>query len=167
MYELLAANVLAVAGQLVAIHSSTRNDKKQILLLQGLSIILMMSASIILKGYSALVIDALGLSRNILSYYSVSFKGLPYVYIALSIVFGLYFNNLKIVGLFPIVANAAQSLIFLNKRSTTKQIQLVSGFATLCWAVYDFAIMAYASVFFDAISAISYFYNALKKDKDN
>ena len=167
MYELLAANILTVAGQLVAIHSSTKNDKKQILKLQSLSILLMMTSSIILKGYSALVIDALGLSRNILSFFSVSFKGLPYIFIVLSIVFGLYFNNLGIVGVFPIIANVTQSLIFLNRRSTTRHIQLVSGFAALCWAVYDFAIMAYAGVFFDAVSSFSYFYNALKKDKEN
>ena len=116
MYELLAANILTVAGQLVAIHSSTKDDKKQILKLQSLSILLMMTSSIILKGYSALVIDALGLSRNILSFFSVSFKGLPYIFIVLSIVFGLYFNNLRIVGVFPIIANVAQSLIFLNRR---------------------------------------------------
>ena len=163
MNGILIANILTVIGQLVVFYASTRHEKGEILRIQIVSMLLMSCASLILKGYSAIVMDAVGIARNVLSIYGITFKGLPYIFIVISIVFGALLNNMGFLGLFPIFANVAQSLIFLDKKATTRQIQLVCSFASVCWAVYNFAIASYAGTFFDAVNAVSYLYSALKE----
>ena len=166
MKNLLLANILTVIGQLVSFVASTRKEKKQILLVQILAMLIMSAGSLLLKGYSAMVMDGLAILRNVFSIYSISFKGMSQLFIVLAIVLGVYFNNLGFLGMFPIFSNVAISLVYLNKNASTKMIQLVSAFGCVCWVIYDLAIGAYAGMFLDTVNAISYVYNALdRKEK--
>ncbi|MBR4610584.1 MAG: YgjV family protein, partial [Erysipelotrichaceae bacterium] len=125
MREVLYANILTIIGQLITFYSSTRKQKNQILIFQIVAMAVMSCGSLLLKGYSAIVMDAVAILRNLFSIFSISFKGLPIFFIVLSLVLGFLFNNMGFIGYLPMIANVGQSIFVLNKNTTTRQLQLV------------------------------------------
>ena len=110
MNVVLTANLLIIIGQLIGLFASTRNDKKQILIWQCVSMAVMSSSSILLKGYSAVVQDVISITRNILSLCSLSSKGLQIAFVVAAVVLGILFNNRGILGLLPMAAESWQPL---------------------------------------------------------
>ena len=160
---MLLANILMIVGEGVFFYSSTRKDKKSILIVQIISMLVMSVASFLLKGYSANVMDAIGISRNILSIKGISSTFLSYLFIVLSIVLGIIFNSNGFWGLLPIVANVMQSLIILDSKATLKQLRVVSAISSLCWGMFNFAIKGYAGMFFNIANFLSFMFHAFKK----
>ena len=81
--------------------------------------------------------------------------------IAIAVIFGSLFNNIGILGYLPILANVVQSIVVLNKKTTARQLQFMFAFVSLCWAVYNFVIKAYAGAVFDAINMLSFLFNGI------
>ncbi|MBQ6216527.1 MAG: YgjV family protein [Erysipelotrichaceae bacterium] len=167
MNDVLIANILTIIGQGFTFYSSTRKEKRAILWFQIVAMLFMSTGSLILKGYSANVMDAIAITRNLMSIYSFSFPGQTYVFIAIAVIFGSLFNNIGILGYLPILANVVQSIVVLNKKTTARQLQFMFAFVSLCWAVYNFVIKAYAGAVFDAINMLSFLFNGItNKTKD-
>ncbi len=166
MKAVLYANILTVIGQLFAFFASTRKRKDEILRIQILSMLLMSVASFLLKGYSAIVMDGIAITRNILSIHSISFPFLPQIFIVLAIVLGSLFNSNGLVGYLPILANVSQSLFVLNKKTTGRQLKFVFAFVSACWAVYNYAIRSYAGALFDGVNCFSYVLNGLRNKEE-
>ena len=164
--EVIIANILTILGQFVVFYASTRKDKRQILSFQIVSMLIMSLGSLLLKGYSAIVMDAVAILRNLFSLFSIDHRLLPYLFIGLSVVFGHIFNNMGWVGYFPMIANVVQSIFVLNKKTTTRQLQFVFSFASFCWAIYNIAIRAYAGMFFDLVNAISFLINGIRRKEE-
>ena len=97
MREVLYANILTIIGQLITFYSSTRKQKNQILIFQIVAMAVMSCGSLLLKGYSAIVMDAVAILRNLFSIFSISFKGLPIFFIVLSLILGYLFNNMGFI----------------------------------------------------------------------
>ena len=168
MREVLYANILTIIGQLITFYSSTRKQKNQILIFQIVAMAVMSCGSLLLKGYSAIVMDAVAILRNLFSIFSISFKGLPIFFIVLSLILGYLFNNMGFIGYLPMIANVGQSIFVLNKNTTTRQLQLVFAFTSLCWGIYNVSIKSYAGAAFDFANMTSFLYNAFRnKEKEN
>ena len=163
---ILIANLLIILGQLIGLFASTRNDKKQILIWQCVSMAVMSSSSILLKGYSAVVQDVISITRNILSLCSLSSKSLQIGFVAAAVILGILFNNRGILGLLPMAATVAQNIVILNKDATKKQLQLACAFSAFCWVIYNLTIMAYAGAVLDGFNGISYLYHALRSNEE-
>ena len=73
MREVLYANILTIIGQLITFYSSTRKQKNQILIFQIVAMVVMSCGSLLLKGYSAIVMDVVAILRNLFSIFSISF----------------------------------------------------------------------------------------------
>ncbi|MBQ6335006.1 MAG: YgjV family protein [Erysipelotrichaceae bacterium] len=166
MNVILVANILLIIGDIVLLAGARFKEKKQILYIQILSMLIMSLASLLLKGYSGIVQDVLGIIRNLLSIKGITGKYLSYLFIVASIVFGILFNNLGFLGTLPIIANVSQSLIVMDPKAKAWQIKLVSGLGCLCWGVYDYVIKAYAGAAINVFTALSYLYHALKDKKE-
>ena len=163
MNTILLANIIMIIGEGFFFLGSTRKDKRSILLCQIASMLIMGVASFLLKGYSAIVMDAVGIVRNILSINNISSSFLSYLFIVLTIVLGILFNSNSLWGILPIVANVTQSLIIHNEKVTVRQLRLASAFSSLCWAVFNFVIKGYAGMAFNIANCLSYLYHGLKK----
>ena len=72
MREVLYANILTIIGQLITFYSSTRKQKNQILIFQIVAMAVMSCGSLLLKGYSAIVMDVVAILRNLFSIFSIS-----------------------------------------------------------------------------------------------
>ena len=105
MNNILIANILAFIAQMISIYMSTRNNKGKILSVQIVSMVLLSLSSFLLKGYSAVVIDALAIVRNIVVLKQIQNRYLDLSFVILTVVLGVAFNNRGFIGLLPIVAN--------------------------------------------------------------
>lgn len=162
MDNVLTANVLTIIGQLVTFYSSTRQNKKAILSFQILAMLFMSAGSLLLKGYSAIVMDGIAITRNLMSIFSLSFPGQAYVFIAIAVILGVGFNNIGPLGLLPLVANITQSIVVLNNKASARQLQFMFAFVSFCWGVYNLVIKAYAGAAFDLINMCSFLYNGIR-----
>ena len=61
----LVSNLLSLIAQLLTINISLSEDKIKIIYYQFISMILFILSSLLLKGYSAVVVDCVGIIRNI------------------------------------------------------------------------------------------------------
>ena len=82
MNEVLIANILMVIGEGILFVASSRKSKKQILLFQIASMVIMAVASYLLKGYGAIVMDVIGITRNVLSISNIASRYLTYLFIS-------------------------------------------------------------------------------------
>lgn len=120
MREVLYANILTIIGQLITFYSSTRKQKNQILIFQIVAMAVMSCGSLLLKGYSAIVMDAVAILRNLFSIFSINFKGLPIFFIVLSLILGYLFNNMGFIGYLPMIANVGQSIFRIEQEHDDK-----------------------------------------------
>lgn len=167
MNEVLIANILMVIGEAILFIASSRKNKKTILIYQIVSMLVMTVASYLLKGYGAIVMDVIGITRNLLSINNIASRWLTYFFISAAIVFGLLFNNKGFLGILPILANVSTSLIIIDRKSTARQVRFVCAFSSFCWAIYNFAIKGYAGVVTNFINCFSYLYHAISMKEEN
>lgn len=163
---IIIANIFVLIAQVFGFLASTKTKKNDILINQCLFMGLISISSLLLKGYSAVVINVLGIVRNELSIQGIDNKSLNYLLIIASIILGCLFNNNQGIGYLPILANTMQSAVILNDRAQTAHIQLVCGLSSICWTIFNLAIFSYMGALFNLINAVVYFYNFRKNHKD-
>ncbi len=153
---MLIANGLTLLAQLVNLYAASRKSKNDILLWQCIFMVLIGITSFLLKGYSAVVTDVLGIIRNLIIIRRIENRTVDIVQMILCIVLGIYFNNNGFIGYLPIVATISQSLLLLNRNARTEAVQLVCAFSSLCWVIFNLGIGSYVGALFNALAAVSY-----------
>ncbi len=147
MYEVIIGNVCSVGAMVSDSISGTRKTEKEILLVQCISQLFYIASSLVLKGYSATVQNAVAIARNL-----VAIKGKPsrlveIVLILTPVVLGIVFNNRGLIGYLPVVANLEYSLavFYLPKEPKMLKYAFVLNCAMFC--VFNFAILNFVSGF--------------------
>lgn len=147
MNTILIANAIALIASLLMVYTGYIKKKEKILFFQTIQIGLSVISNLILGGITGAIINALGLIRNILCYKEKLNKIAQIILIILSILLGVYFNNLAIIGLLPIISNVVY-IVFMNIKDVIKFKYLII-FTMTMWLVYDIYIMSYTSAVFD------------------
>ena len=147
MNTILIANAIALIASLLMVYTGYIKKKEKILFFQTIQIGLSVISNLILGGITGAIINALGLIRNILCYKEKLNKIAQIILIILSILLGVYFNNLALIGLLPIVSNVVY-ILFMNIKDVTKFKYLII-FTMTMWLIYDIYIMSYTSAVFD------------------
>ncbi|MBO4537275.1 MAG: YgjV family protein [Erysipelotrichaceae bacterium] len=163
---LLTANAITLLAQLVNLYASTRKNKKDILLWQCVFMVLIGVTSWLLKGYSAVVTDILGIIRNLIIIRGIENRTVDIIQIVLCIVLGVYFNSNGLIGYLPIIATISQSLLLLNRNVRTDHVQLVCAFSSVCWTGFNLGIGSYVGALFNALAAVSYLATMFREKKD-
>ena len=147
MNTILIANAIALIASLLMVYTGYIKKKEKILFFQTIQIGLSVISNLILGGITCAIINALGLIRNILCYKEKLNKIAQIILIILSILLGVYFNNLALIGLLPIISNVVY-IVFMNIKDVIKFKYLIIFTMTL-WLIYDIYIMSYTSAVFD------------------
>lgn len=147
MNTVLIANAIALIASLLMVYTGYIKKKEKILFFQTIQIGLSVISNLILGGITGAIINALGLIRNILCYKEKLNKIAQIILIILSILLGVYFNNLALIGLLPIISNVVY-IVFMNIKDVIKFKYLII-FTMTMWLVYDIYIMSYTSAVFD------------------
>lgn len=146
----IIGNIIAFIASVFMVIAGLLNERKQILAMQIIQMTLFIISNIVLKGYTAVVINAISIIRNLFAYKDKLSNMVSYILLALTAVFTFIFNNHFIIGLLPLVGTIVFTLN-LNNKSIIK-IKLALSFSMLMWLIFDIYIQSYSSALFDFLS---------------
>lgn len=120
--------------------SSWAKSAKKMLLAQTLSQFIYGIGAVVLKGYSAAVQNGISLVRNLLATRNRSMKYIEWILIALGVGLGLFFNNLGLLGLLPVVSNLQYSLAVLFFKHDEQKLKISFFINVFLFGIFNAAI---------------------------
>ena len=123
--------------------SGTRKKHRQILAVQIISMLFYAAASIVLKGYSGTVQNAVGILRNLAAMKNIKSKLVEWILIVLGVVLGIVFNNRGLLGWLPVIANLEYSIAVFRFRQDARGLKYAFIINMLMFAIFNIAIMNY------------------------
>ena len=165
MTDLIVGNACSLCAMVSDSISGTRKKNSQILGIQILSQIFYGVGSIILKGYSGTVQNAVAILRNLAAMKGLKSKWIEWILIVLGVVLGIVFNNLGLVGWLPIVANLEYSIAVFYFKKSEKGLKIAFIINMLMFTVFSFAISNYVGILSNTVVAVTTFVSLLRKRK--
>lgn len=150
---LIIGNIIALLASILIVFISYAKNKKNIIILQTLQVSLLTLSNLILGGLTGAIINAITIVRNILCYKNKLTKLNITIISVLLIVLSLYFNNLSLIGVLPLISTVIYT-VFINTKSTII-LKLLLLLNMICWGIYDFTIQSYTSAIFDFLGIIT------------
>ena len=169
MNKIIIGNFIALFAASLSIIIGFIKNKKDILSIQTLQYLVYTISNIILGGFTGAITDLISIVRNILSYKEKLTKRIITLIIIISIILTLMFNNLGLIGLFPLFGNIIY-ILFINTTDEFK-FKILILITMLFWLVYDITIKSYTSAVFDLVSIMAclisafHMYTTNKKEK--
>lgn len=147
---LIIGNVIALIASIFMVIAGLLNDRRQILVVQIIQMTLFIISNVVLGGYTAVVVNAISIVRNIVAYKGKLTNNVSYFLLVLTTIFTLIFNNHFIIGLLPLVGTIVFTLNLNNKNIT--KLKLALSFSMLMWLIFDLYIKSFSSALFDFLS---------------
>ena len=143
-HYLIIGNIFSLLSAICIMISAAQKNKKNFMLYQIGDTVFGSFANIVLSAYAALAISLVCLIRNVLSYKNKLSQSVTAVLTVLSVVIGLYVNNLGYIGFLPIIAAASFTIcIYITKNEQQMRYALVVNM--LLWFVHNAYVQAYPS----------------------
>lgn len=141
---LFIGNIFSLLSAICIAISVIKKSKKDFMYWQIGDTFFGIIANISLSAFAALIISIICFIRNILSYKNKLTKNITIILLLISIIFGLYVNNLGIIGLLPIIASASYTIcIYITKNEQQMRYALVANM--LLWFIHNIYVQAYPS----------------------
>ncbi len=151
--SLIIGNIFSFFAVTCVGVSVIKKNKKNFMYWQIGETLFGMFANIFLYAYSALIISIICLIRNILSYKNILTKNITTILLVISIIAGLYANNLGIIGILPIIASVSYTIcIYITKNE--QQMRYATVLNMFLWFIHDMYIQAYPSAIANIILCI-------------
>lgn len=165
MKNVILANIITLIAQLFLLYASSRKTKKETLLFQMGFLVCINITNVLLNSMSAIIVNSMALLRNILAYFDKSSNQICIAMVIVTTILSLVFNNNGFWGIFPIIANFAETTTILNPKSTVAQIKISGAISCGCWVVMTMVLKNYVGTVFDFLAAVSYLSYFFIKDK--
>lgn len=146
----IIGNIIAFVASIFMVVAGMLNDRKKILVVQTLQMALFIASNIVLKGYTAAVINAISIIRNMLAYKDKLSDKLTYLLLGLTIIISILVNNNAIIGLLPLIGTVVFTLNINNKNIT--KLKLALSLNMFLWFIFDLYIKSFTSAIFDFLS---------------
>ena len=163
MTDIIVGNVCSLCAMVSDSISGTRKKNSQILGIQIVSQFFYGAGSIILKGYSGTVQNAVAILRNLAAMKGLRSKWIEWSLIVLGVVLGIVFNNLGLIGWLPILANLEYSIAVFYFRKSEKGLKIAFIINMLMFTVFSFAISNYVGILSNTFVAVTTFISLLRK----
>lgn len=137
MIEIIIGNILSLVATGFSILNGTRKTRKDMLLCDMGSALSFTLCDWVLKGYSGVVQNLVGLVRDIVALFVENNKVIGWILMACGVIFGVYFNNHGIIGLLPVATCFYYSICVLNPSTTAKQLKFALILNSLSFAIYS------------------------------
>ena len=154
MNEVIVGNVCSLCAAVTDSISSTRKKPGQILAIQMLSQVFYGVGTIILKGYSSTVQNAVAILRNLAAIKRIKSKIVEWILILLGVGLGIVFNNLGWVGWLPIVANLEYSIAVFRFKNNTRGLKVALIINMLMYFSFSIIIMNYVAAAANIVVAV-------------
>lgn len=153
MIYIIIGNIIALIASIIMVYSGFLKQKKMILYAQTIQIGLSVLSNIVLGGITGAIINALSYVRNILCYKDKLDLKAKIILIFLATTLSLMFNNIGVIGLFPVISTITYILL-MNTKDIIKFKWLII-FSMLMWLLYDLFIKSYTSAIFDFMNIVA------------
>lgn len=162
MINIILGNIASLVSCLLDSFSATKKNRKEMLKIQCFSVLVYTIANTLLQAYSAVVQNVCSLIRNILATKGIENKTIEYIIIAASLLFGIYFNNLGLIGLLPVFANVEYSICMFVLKDNVKGLKLSFLICNICFIILNLCIKNYVGFVFTTIIVLSAIISLLK-----
>ena len=154
MNEVIVGNVCSLCAAVTDSISSTRKKPGQILAIQILSQVFYGVGTIILKGYSSTVQNAVAILRNLAAIKRIKSRTVEWILILLGVGLGIVFNNLGWVGWLPIVANLEYSVAVFRFKNNPRGLKVALIINMLMYFSFSIIIMNYVAAVANIVVAV-------------
>lgn len=166
MTDIILGNVMNLLGSAFNAFSSTRPSRKAILLVQEAAMACFVASGVFLKGYSGVVQNVVGMIRNVVAVYLPKDRFIGWLLVILGIVFGIYFNNRGLLGLFPVVCSVPFAVAAIRKDCDPLLLKValtISNFGFLVYAFVTYNFVGIVTNSFAIAVALASIYRDLKE----
>ena len=146
MSHILIGNALSLVATIFLFSAVSKKDNYTLIKLQGISHLFFCMAGIVIQGYSGAVQDGVGAVRNFIIYSNKNTNGLKILLLSVSILAGIYFNNICWIGLFPVIGTVQYTLVSTVKGIQNKHMQISIILNSILMSIYSLSILNYVNV---------------------
>ena len=148
--QIVIGNIVALVGSVLMAYSGIIKEKQKIIIVQTIQMLMLGLSNIILGGIPGAIINSVNCVRNILCYEEkLGFKE-KLILVTISVSLSIYFNNLGIIGILPVIATVFYTMLMDMKNVVKFKVLLI--FTLILWGIYDIYIKSYTSAIFDFIT---------------
>ena len=141
--DLIVGNLCSLFATVADVVSTSRKKVKDFLLYQCVGQFFYLFGTIVLKGYSAAVQNAVCILRNLAAVKNIKSKILEWSLVTVALVLGLVFNNMGWLGLLPVVANFQYSLAVFRFKDREVPLKISFLINVVMYMVFNFTIRNY------------------------
>ena len=152
---LVVGNLCSLLAMITDSISSTRKTAKGVLMVQNLSQTFYGIGAVVLRGYSGAVQNAVSILRNFLAIGNVTGKAVQWIMVALGVGFGIFFNNLGLVGWLPIVANLEYTLSVFRFQNNEQALKIAFLVSMALFVVFNIFILNFVGVITNTIVLVA------------
>jgi len=163
--SLIIGNLCSLLAMITDSISATRKTPKGVLLVQSLSQLIYCIGTVVLKGYSGAVQNAVSILRNFVAIRNIENKILEWALALLGVVLGIGFNNLGLMGLLPVIANFQYTLAIFRFKDNERALKISFLISVGMFALFNVAIYNAVGVVSNSVVLISTAVNLVKSRK--
>ena len=167
MIAILIGNAACFLATITDSVSSTCKTTRSMLLVQNVSILFYLAASLAFRGYADTVQNIVGLGRNLSAMGKKPRLWLQWLFVVLAAVLGLWFNNQGALGLLPVAANLQYSLAMFrcaeDERAMKISFAVLSGLYSVYYA-FIFNIVGSVCSAVVVVAAVAYLVKTKRRE---
>ena len=153
MSALILGNIFSFLYAVCIAISVIKKNKKDLIMWQVLDITFNMLSNVVLHAYAALASNSVGLVRNFLAYKGKLSRNVTYTLFVVTIVIGVWNNNLGFIGLLPVIASSSYTIcMYTTKNDQQMRWALVPNL--IMWVIHDLYVQAYPAAIVNALLSI-------------
>lgn len=138
---IVIGNVCSILAMITDSISSTRKTAKGVIWVQSISQLIYFVGTIVLKGYSGAVQNAVSFIRNMVAIKDIKSKAIEWILVALGVVLGVAFNNLGLVGYLPVVANLQYTLAIFKFKDNERALKISFAISIGLFGLFNIFIL--------------------------
>ena len=166
MNVIIIGNICSLCAMISDSISGTRKKNSEMLAVQIISQIFYGTGSFVLKGYSSVVQNVVGILRNIVGIIDIKNRFIEWSLIILGVVLGIVFNNRGLLGYLPIIGNLEYSVAIFRFKNNERALKLSFIINMVMFSIFNFVILNYVSGISNLITAITTAISLIKQQKE-
>ena len=163
--NIVVGNVCSLLAMGTDTISSTQKTANRVLWVQTLSQLIYFIGTIVLKGYSGAVQNAVSIFRNLAAIKKINSKIVEWSFVVLGVALGLFFNNLGWIGLLPVVANFQYTLAVFRFKDNERALKIAFLISVAMFGVFNLALLNFVGFCTNMTVAVATAINLFKRTK--
>ena len=163
--SIIIGNLCSLLGMACDSFSASRKTTRGVLIWQSFGQFIYGLSSFVLKGYSGAAQSAVSILRNCVAIAKVNSKIVEWGLILFGVVFGLYVNNLGLIGVLPVIANSEYSVAIFKFKDNERALKISFLVCIVLFSIFNLYIKNFVGVATNAVVFASTAAFLVKKEK--